>query len=261
MKEMGVKPMGKAKAPVRKKAATLPKKKLPAKKVQPPRAEALERTLAVAKEERAAAEAKVTSLKKKLRRLKSEKAGLEEQISKPRPTIAETLTNWGFESADERSALMRIDGWLERIISHPSLEEDDGLRIEVEQTFTKVCEQCEPPADLTPIHVEPSRCSVCGGVDLAGAARSFNDAALLHGRLRVVIVGRSTMEHRMVRRWLGSDKRMVLTQMPGDIRRDASAAQTDVDHADAVIIWDENSLSSELLAVFVRSLKIILSQK
>jgi hypothetical protein len=43
---------------------------------------------------------------------------------------------------------------------------------------------------------------------------------------------------------------MVLTQIPGDVRRELTSAQTDVDHADAVVIWDESSLPAELLAIY-----------
>lgn len=214
-----------------------------------PRNEALQRSLMVAKEERAAAEAKVTVLKKKVRRLKAEKSGLEEQLDTPRATVAQTLAEWGFETAEERGALLRLDGWLERVIAHPSLQEDQGLRTEIEQTLIRVCARCEAPPKRTPLRVAPQRCIVCGGVDVAAASRRFTDAALVNGRLRVTLVGRSSSHHRMVRRFV-SDKRMVLTQIPGDVRRELTSAQTDVDHADAVVIWDESSLPAELLAIY-----------
>ena len=263
MADLGVKPMKKDKAPVPKKARSVPvKKKKPSASTRastppqdPSRAEALERTLAVAKEERASAEAKVTSLKKKNRLLKKEKVALESQLATPRPTVVETLERWGFGTAEERAALMRMDGWLERIISHPSLEDDVGLRTELEQNMVRVCADCEGPAGMKSIQVDAGRCVVCGGFDLAAAARMFMDAALVHGRLRIVVVGRTTDHHRMIRRFLNPDKRIVLTQLPGDIRRDTGAAQTDVDHADAVIIWDESSLPEELLAVYRQSVR------
>ena len=63
------------------------------------------------------------------------------------------------------------------------------------------------------------------------------------------------VEHRAVRRQIGGDKRLVLTQLPGDIRRDIASAQTDVDHADAVVVWDEDSVSEDLLAVYRSSVR------
>jgi len=257
MKQLGVKPMKKGSGQPRKKArspavkpSAATKKAQAASVPQIDRSEALSRTLAVAKEERAAAEAKVTSLKKKVRRLKAEKVVLEEELARPRPSVAETLADWGFQTPQERSSFLAMDGWLERIISHPSLSEDVGLRTEIEESLVRVCDQCSPPRNKVRFGVSPDRCTICGGVDMAGVARAFVDAALLHGRLRIVIVGRSTEEHRAVRRLIGGDKRLVLTQLPGDIRRDPASAQTDVDHADVVVAWDEESIAGELLSIY-----------
>jgi hypothetical protein len=257
MAQMGVKPMGDGKSSPRKpRTDGAAGKKTVTRKAGEPKApspvqrsEALQRSLMVAKEERSAAEAKVTVLKKKVRRLKKENAALEEQVNTPRSTVAQTLEEWGFETAEERGALLRVDGWLERIIAHPCLQEDQGLRTEIEQTLVRVCARCDAPPKRTPLRVAPKRCIVCGGVDVLAAARRFADAALVNGRLRVVLVGRSAAHHRMVRHYV-NDKRMVFTQVPGDVRRDLSAAQTDVDHADAVVIWDESTLSDELLAIY-----------
>jgi len=257
MAQMGVKPMDQDKlsprktnpsAPARTKTVTRKAGEAKALGIGP-RYEALQRTLDVAKEERSAAEAKVTLLKKKVRRLKKENSALEERLETPRATVAQTLADWGFATADERGAFLRLDGWLERIIAHPSLSEDHGLKTEIEQTLVRVCSRCEAPPKRTILRVQPQGCIVCGGVDVSSAARRFTDAALVNGRLRVILVGRSASHHRMVRRYVG-DKRMVLTHVPGDVRRDLAAAQTDVDHADAVVIWDDSSLPAELLAIY-----------
>ena len=122
--------------------------------------------------------------------------------------------------------------------------------MEIEHSVARVCGTCEPPPQMAPIHVNAKNCMVCGGVDMDVAARQFADVALLNGRLRIVIVGRSTMHHRILRRFVGSDKRMVVTQLPGDVRRDRAAAQTDVDHADVVVVWGPESVDPELLEVY-----------
>ena len=53
--------------------------------------------------------------------------------------------------------------------------------------------RCEPPDDRRVIPVEASECAVCGGVDVASAARHVVDAALINGRLRILMVGRDTL--------------------------------------------------------------------
>ena len=257
MKQMGVKPIKKNGGSVRKKTTPASTKRAVRAPQAPQiaRTEALERTLAVAKEERAGAEAKITTLKKRVRRLKAENTALQEALAEPAKSVAETLVDWGFVTAEERADLLAQSGWLERIISHPSLADDHGLRTEIEETMVRVCGSCTPPSGKQSILVPAERCVVCGGVDLASATRTFVDSALLQGRLRIVIVGRTMVEHRAVRRQIGGDKRLVLTQLPGDIRRDIASAQTDVDHADAVVVWDEDSVSEDLLAVYRSSVR------
>ena len=254
MAEMGVKPMNKAKEKVGKpKTVKRTVKKLPSKPPQvraDERVQTLERKLALAEEERSQAEEEISALKKKLRASRKKVTALQEAAQQSTASLAEILHQWGFETPVERAALLRNETFLERIIAHPSLEEDVGLRKEIAQKVSRVCSECEPPSESSPIHVKAAHCIVCGGVDMEKAARMFTDAALLNGRLRIVIVGRTTMHHRLLRRHIGTDKRMVLTQLPGDIRRDPAAAQTDVDHADVVIVWDPNSVEPALLSVY-----------
>lgn len=258
MAEMGVKPMNQSKEQVAKPRTT---KRVPNKASRLPpagqgaseRVVALERALAVAKEERAQAKTEITSLQKKLRTAQKKLAALEAEAQIPRPSVAETLHAWGFETPAERARLLRQNALLERIISNPCLEHDQALMMEIGHTVARVCTDCEPPAQMTAIHVPVQKCMVCGGRNMDTASRKFTDSALLNGRLRIVIVGRTTMHHRLLRRFIGTDKRMVVTQLPGDIRRDAASAQTDVDHADAVIIWDPDSIDPDLLNVYARA--------
>ena len=261
MAKMGVKPMNQDNKQVSKpkpkpKAIRRARKTDPKAFAEPGMGErlvALEQALVVAKEERTQAEAQVTSLKKKLRAARKRVTVLEAEVQDPRPSVSETLQDWGFETAPERATLLRQGVFLERIISNPFLEKDHALMVEIGQAFSRVCTVCEPPKQTAAVHVPPEKCIVCGGRNMDVASRRFADAALLNGRLRIVIVGRSTMHHRVLRRFIGTDKRMVVTQLPGDVRRDVASAQTDVDHADAVILWDPDSVEPELLDCYSRA--------
>ncbi len=255
MAEMGVKPMNKAKEKVvtTKKTKRIPAKKTPQRPKAPlldERLEALQRELDIAKQENEQAEAKAGTLKKKLRAARKKVTALEAAVQAPKRSVSEVLHEWGFQTPAERAALLRQEIFLERIISNPCLEEDLGLKVEISQSVMRVCSHCEVPDRMVAIHVHEAHCSICGGVDMLSASRKFADAALLNGRLRIVIVGRSTMHHRILRRFIGRDKRMVVTQLPGDIRRDTAAAQTDVEHADVVVVWDPDSLAPALLEVY-----------
>ena len=209
----------------------------------------LERALSFIKEERSAAEAKVSTLKKRVKKLKAQLSDAEKQTQQLPPTVAQVLTDWGFSTADERQALLMVDGMLERIIGAADLSGDDALRSDLGERLVRVCTRCDVPNSKVAIAVQPDRCVICGGFDLAREARRFVDAALINGRLRIVIVGREAEQHRWVRQRVG-DKRLILTLVPGSVRRSVASAQTDVDHADAVVIWDAESIEASELAVY-----------
>jgi hypothetical protein len=209
----------------------------------------LEAGLDLVKGERAEAEAKVSSLKSKVKKLKASLAEAEAANSGPQVTVAAVLAEWGFESAEERSALLMLDGMLERIISNPDLGADEALRSELVEGVVRVCRDCSGPKGKLVITVSPPACSTCGGHDINREARRFVDAALINGRLRIVIVGRDTHHHRWVRERVG-DKRLVLTHVSAGVRRDVAAVQADVDHADAVIIWDPETIDPAHLAIY-----------
>lgn len=260
MSGMGVKRMdagGDRKNPRSKSKPKVATKRRPATpaKAQPPaentvnRIAVLERALTMVKDERAKAEAKALQLQGKVKRLKAELAELAAFQAEVPPTVVDVLTEWGFDSPDSRLALLLADGWMERLLAEPNLADAVALQTEVRKTFIRVCEQCSPPPGLTAMPSLPERCAVCGGFDLNRESRRFVDAALINGRLRVVVVGRTAQHHRWIRERV-ADKRLVLTQIPGASQRETSQAQVDVDHADAVIVWDPESISANLLAVY-----------
>jgi hypothetical protein len=263
MESMGVKPMGKAKiqnqkkAPAKKKAA--PRKKAATNKKAPPshvvknnqgelvaalqdRVASLEASLASAKKDRVHAERAVTEVEKRL-------AEVQSVVPVTHKTVTDVLVSWGLETAPERAALFAVDNWLERLIGTAELEENTEMALEFSEKFVFVCGGCAAPARRSTIPVPTTRCEVCGGVDMERAVRKFIDATLINGRLRIVVVGRETKHHRMLRDRV-SDPRLVLTQVPGNVRRDLGQAQTDVDHADVVIVWDADTLPTELKTIY-----------
>lgn len=209
----------------------------------------LERAMSFIKDERATAEAKVASLKKKVKKLKAELSDAETESQRAPQTVRDVLIEWGFGTVDERQALLMVDGILERIIGASDLSGDGTLREDLNRRLVRVCSSCDVPDQKVAIEVAPDRCVICGGFDLAREARRFVDAALINGRLRIVIVGRGAEQHRWVRQRVG-DKRLILTLVPSSVRRNAASAQTDVDHADAVIIWGADSIEATELAVY-----------
>ena len=215
----------------------------------------LERVLGHIKDERAAAESKVATLQKRVKRLKKQIATAETELAKPRLTVSQILAEWGFETAAERAQVLGREDWLERIISEPDLAEATALKDEVMAGWVRVCEQCSAPRGKTALIVPAERCSSCGGFDLEREARRFVDAALINGRLRIVIVGRESADHRQVREWV-ADKRLILTQLPGSVKRDRASVRTDADHADAVVIWDADSLSDADLEIYRKASRV-----
>jgi hypothetical protein len=209
----------------------------------------LERGLVLAQDGRTSAEAKVAQLKKKVTRLQVALDESEERNRVPGRTAGSILVDWGFATADERAELLMVDGWLERIISTPNLKEAAALRVEISEKFVRVCADCHPPAGRTSLSIDRDRCEVCGGFDIDREARRFLDAALINGRLRVIVVGRESKHHRMVRDRVG-DPRLVLSLIPALAKRETEQARTDVEHADAVVIWDPQSIRPELLEVY-----------
>ena len=210
---------------------------------------ALERGLTLAKEERSSAEAKVVQLKKKVARIQGALDESEKRSQLPAPTVGSILSEWGFSTADERAELLLMDGWLERIIGTPNLDDAVALRSEIAESFVRVCGDCHAPAGRTPLSIDRERCEVCGGFDVDREARRFLDAALINGRLRIIVVGREIKHHRMVRDRIG-DPRLVLTLVPALAKRESQQARTDVEHADAVIIWDAESIRPDLIDVY-----------
>lgn len=221
----------------------------PAPQSAPDRAPELERAIAHLQEKRAEAEEKLAKSKKRNVKLKKALSEAEVELERSRKTVVDVLIEWGFETADQRAALLAQRGVLERIIGTPELWAAEELRVELTDRTVQICLDCDAPDDRRVIPAEPEDCVVCGGVDVGAAARHVVDAALINGRLRVLMVGRDTTHHRQIRAHL-TDKRMVLTQIPGTVRRDRASARMDVEHSDAIIVWDPSSVDASLLEIY-----------
>lgn len=101
------------------------------------------------------------------------------------------------------------------------------------------------------LRVAPARCDVCGGSDVRRAVRRFQDAALLNGLSRVVIVGGSPQYHRQLRA-LVNEPRLRLNLVPGDRRRNLQQARADEAGADLVILWGATLLDHSTSELYGR---------
>ena len=254
MAGMGVKRMGdekglKTKSPKPPRRKAKPVAKPTDMKSDTKRIDDLERALTHIKEQRSDAEEKLSTLQKRVRRLKKQLASAEEQLSQPKPTVADVLATWGLETPTDRAQVLADAEWAERIISEPKLIESSELKEAVQSKWEWLCEACDVGPGKSKLVVSSERCGFCGGFDLKTQARRFIDAALINGRLRIVVVGRDSRDHRRIRKWI-TDSRLILTQLPGAVRRDLDAAQMDADNADVVVIWDPDSVDEEHLEIY-----------
>ncbi|MEC9390150.1 MAG: hypothetical protein VX944_08755 [Myxococcota bacterium] len=210
---------------------------------------ALERGIELANSQRDAALKKVKTLRLKVKRAVAEAERLQAALDEPTPSVADRLNAWGYTTREDRRIIALTDGWLERVLTETNGPDEPALQRAMAEQFVRVCSRCIAPDGLTSLPTDPAGCSCCGGYDLNAETRRFLDAVLINGRLRVLVIGRDAEHQRLIRDQV-VDSRLVLTQIPGTSRREPKQAQLDVQHADAVIIWDPASVSDELLAVY-----------
>lgn len=110
---------------------------------------------------------------------------------------------------------------------------------------------CAAPPGRAILKVPPPRCDVCGGSDIRRATRRFQEAALLNGLSRVVIVGGSPQYHRQLKALL-TEPRLRLTLVPGDRRRNLRQAQADEAGADLVVLWGATLLDHSTSELYGR---------
>ena len=210
---------------------------------------ALERGIELANTQRDAALKKVKTLRTKVKRLNAEVERLQAAADEPSPSVTDKLHAWGYTTREDRQIIAMTDGWLERVLTEVNGPDETALEHAMADHFVRVCSRCLTPEGHTALPTDPEGCICCGGYDLIRETRRFLDAVLINGRLRVLVIGRDAEHQRLIRDQV-VDSRLVLTQIPGTSRREPMQAQVDVQHSDAVIIWDPSSVSDDLLAVY-----------
>ena len=132
-----------------------------------------------------------------------------------------------------------------------SVRDAEALEVWLEDRVAMVCASCAPAPGRAVLQVPPSRCDVCGGSDIRRAVKRFQDAALLSGLGRIVIVGGSPQYHRQLRALL-TDPRITLNLIPGDRRRTSRQVAADEAGADLVIVWGATLLDHSLSQLYGR---------
>lgn len=127
----------------------------------------------------------------------------------------------------------------------------EAAQLWLEDRVALVCASCTAAPGRAVLSVPPARCDVCGGSDIRRAVRRFQDAALLSGLGRVVIVGGSPQYHRQLRA-LVNDPRITLNLIPGDRRRTSRQVAADEAGADLVIVWGATMLDHSLSQLYGR---------
>ncbi len=224
-----------------------------------------ERAAAAAREEAAAASARVDALQaelaersERLLRLESELVEREAQLvvlagEGPELTGGPTTLDAAFEERglkgrDEQGAaaraLIEARRWPE-LASALEVSRPEALVGFLRRRLTLHCgrDGCPVPANTAPVRVPPSRCEICGGGDPQRALRRLSDAFLLNGYTHVLLVGGRPGEHRLLADAL--DERVSLSGVPG---RAPAAPAALLSEAQLAVLWLGADPSPELAA-------------
>ena len=136
-----------------------------------------------------------------------------------------------FQAVAEARQLHGLLSWLE-----PSDEQAVNRFLDDRVALLGGCESCPKSPGRARVQVPRERCEVCEGSDIKRAVRRFEDACLLTGLRRVVVVGGSPKYHRQLAE-LVHHHRLQLDLIPGDVRRTQRQADHDLANADVIILW------------------------
>jgi len=120
---------------------------------------------------------------------------------------------------------------------------------DIAKQVVRSCMNCPSAPGFPAIRVDASECEVCGGESLRTAARKFIDACLINGRLKVCVAGHSPKFQALLRT-AAQDRRVTLMQTAVGSEKAKGQAQSDVDKADAVILWCADGLREDILAIY-----------
>lgn len=157
------------------------------------------------------------------------------------PTLSEVLTKRGLKGRDEVRFLFRaveearqlhgLVSWLE-----PTDVEAVERFLDDRVALLGDCEACPKTPGRAIVRVPKERCEICEGSDIKRAVRRFEDACLIFGLRRVVVVGGSPKYHRQLSE-LVQHHRLQLDLVPGDVRRTQRQADHDLANADVILLW------------------------
>ncbi len=109
--------------------------------------------------------------------------------------------------------------------------------------------RCAVPRYSAPVRVPPSRCEICAGQDLPGLMRRASDALMLRGLRRVMLIGGSAGEYRLLSDRL--DERIELIGIPG---RAPLIPRDQLEAAGLVILWTGAGPAPALVECLERAL-------
>lgn len=180
---------------------------------------------------------------------------LRAEAPSPRQDARALLEARGLVGDSEVDRLLRAVGELHEgaaLISSLDVADPERLELWLEDRVALVCGNCPTAPGRAVLQVPPPRCDVCGGSDIKRAVKRFQDAALLSGLGRIVIVGGSPQYHRQLRA-LVTEPRISLNLVPGDRRRTLKQVAADEAGADLVIVWGATLLDHSLSQLYGRN--------
>jgi len=113
------------------------------------------------------------------------------------------------------------------------------------------CGACPDPAGRVAVAVPHARCDLCQGGDLRAQQRRFVDACLVNARMRILVVGGSARDQRLLRD-LVTDRRLRLSGVPGTLARAREEVDQDLAQAQVVVLWAGPHLDPAVAALYSR---------
>jgi hypothetical protein len=120
---------------------------------------------------------------------------------------------------------------------------------DIASQVVRACMNCPTAPGFPSIRVPVEQCEVCGGESLRTKVRTFLDACLVNGRLKVCVAGHSPKAQALLRA-AAQDRRVTLVQLATGEDKAISQAKGDVKHADAVVLWCADGLQEEILEIY-----------
>ncbi len=196
----------------------------------------------LAQSELVAARTSVAALTAQLADVETHRRSLQQQLSaepkaRPNALLRTLLDRRGLVGDDEHALAIRalFDARREKVlldllaaVDAPAVEAYLAMHVRL------VAEGEEVPPGVASVRVPPERSESPRSAANARAIRMFNDACLVHGYKRVVVVGGSPAARRVLKE--GVDPRIRVTYVEGDDHSPSKPA------ADLVIVWASSEL-------------------